>query len=315
MRSTILTKVPMMLLPTLLFGLATTQSTVEQALDLAQSQLGASVIEALQIDAAQGLKGSQWRLDLDFDGQSYSTWLLPTQVRSPSFRAVANGVQGSSDCTAPSLGTWRGSLDAMPDVQVAVGRGPDGLRIAVLGDPRGDWFVQPASSLVGRKADQPGLHLAYRSTSPFQTGDCGVSDDAISHFVPNSSSATGAGTDCLSLAEIAFDVNYERFLYSSDVVLIQSQVDAYLNAVAAIHIRDLRVDYALTHLEIRTSPGAPYVNDVPGDLLDAMLAEWTTNLAGVQRDLAHLIVGQEMETNVIGPVSYTHLTLPTIYSV
>lgn len=297
----------MMLLPSLILSLAGPANAqidpshgAELAVEFAFEQLGSSAVELVTVDEDSAAAGSAWRLDMAFDGQAYSAWLAPTQVRADGFRAVARGVEGAQDCTSPSMGTWRGALDGVPGAQVAVGRGPDGLRIAVLGDPAGDWFVQPASSLGQPSAGGSPLHVAYRPESPFASGDCGVADDAVSHWVPGMDLGPEAGGSCLSLAEIAFDVNYERYLYSSDVVLIQAQVDAYLNAVAAIHIRDFLVDYSLTHLEIRTSPGAPYVSDVPGDLLNAMRADWTSNLAGIPRDMAHLIVGQEMDTNVIG---------------
>ena len=283
------------------FAVSNTQANAgDQALEFAYESLGSSVAKLASVDLSEALAGNPWRFSFDFDGLAYSAWLTPTQVRAAGFRATASGSEGAWDCTAPALGTWRGPLDGIPGAQVAVGLGPDGLRVAVLGDPRGDWFVQPASSLGQSSAKGSSLHVAYRPASPFAGGDCGVADDAISHWGPGLDFAPEAGGNCLSLAEIAFDVNYERFLYSSDVVLIQSEIDAYLNATAAIHIRDFLVDYSLTHLEIRTSPGAPYLNDDPGDLLDAMRADWTSNLAAVPRDMAHLIVGQEMDTNVIG---------------
>ena len=165
------------------FAVSNTQANAgDQALEFAYESLGSSVAKLASVDLSEALAGNPWRFSFDFDGLAYSAWLTPTQVRAAGFRATASGSEGAWDCTAPALGTWRGPLDGIPGAQVAVGLGPDGLRVAVLGDPRGDWFVQPASSLGQSSAKGSSLHVAYRPASPFAGGDCGVADDAISHL-------------------------------------------------------------------------------------------------------------------------------------
>ena len=292
------------LLPTLILATSAPQAPLQNYLQLAQDKLHIEAIESFNFDASSLQAGDPWSLEITFEGQVYRAWLEPTIVRSPDYRAVASGADGRTDCTVPSLGTWRGPLMGWPNTVIAATKGPDGLRVAVLGGSAGDWFVQPLSSLApGAPRAQ---HVAYRGVDPFLDGVCGT-DTNTSPIGPPAPGAPEAGPACLSLAEIGFDLNYERFLYSGDLMVIQAEVDAYMNAVAAIFIRDLLIDYTISHLEIRTSPGAPYIGDDPGTLLNALRTEWTSNLAGVQRDMAHLLVGQEMDSNVIG-LAYVGVT-------
>lgn len=292
------------LLPTILLAAGAPQAPTQNLLQAAQAELQVERIEALQFDASTLEAGIPWPLEIEFEGVTYHAWLEPTSVRASNYRAIACGANGRVDCTAASLGTWRGPVIGLANTVVAATKGPDGLRLAVLGDPGGDWFVQPLSSLA--PAARQGQHVAYRGVDPFLSGVCGTDTD-VSPVGPPAGGGTESGPTCLSLAEVGFDLNYERYLYSSDLLVIQSEMDAYMNAVAAIYIRDLLIDYTISHLEIRTSPGAPYTSNDPGTLLNALRTEWTSNLAGVQRDMAHLLVGQEMDTNVIG-LAYVGVT-------
>ncbi|MFT7679662.1 MAG: hypothetical protein ACI8QC_003667 [Planctomycetota bacterium] len=292
------------LLSTILLAATAPQAATPSHLQTARAELQVERIETLEFDVSELEAGLAWQLQLQFEGVSYAAWLEPTIVRSSGYKAIANGVDGRVDCTVPSLGTWRGPLNGLPGAVVAATKGPDGLRIAVLGGPEGDWFVQPLSSLAPSAGR--GLHVAYRGVDPFLSGVCGT-DTEFSPVGPPSGGETESGPNCLSMAEVGFDLNYERYLYSSDVLVIQSEMDAYMNAVAAIYIRDLLIDYTISHLEIRTSAGPPYTSNDPGTLLNALRAEWTSTLAGVQRDMAHLLVGQEMDTNVIG-LAYVGVT-------
>lgn len=237
-------------------------------------------------------------VELSFEGSPRMIQLSSHDLRAGIYSAeIVGGRDHRETVVAPAPCTLRGTTARAETVAASL-RG-HGLQALVLETNGGSWVIE---SLGGIEDSEGRLkHRMYRPADPFAGAACGT--DLLASLPPDAPSIgvprEQAGS-CLDLAEIAFDVNYEYFAISGDIGTVLADVDAYLNAVAAIHIRDLAVDYSLTHVVVRTTQGAPYTSDVPGELLNAFRTEWNGNQGGVQRDMAHLLVGQEMTGNIIG---------------
>ncbi|RME63759.1 MAG: hypothetical protein D6790_04235, partial [Caldilineae bacterium] len=102
-------------------------------------------------------------------------------------------------------------------------------------------------------------------------------------------------------AEIAFDTDVEFYrANSSSTQATVDDIEAVLNGVDAIFMRDVRIGYQLTSIIVRTTEPDPYNSTDAHTLLDQVRAEWWDTLRNDRWDIAHLMTGKNLNGTTIG---------------
>ena len=192
----------------------------------------------------------------------------------------------------PEVATYRGAVRGVPGAEVVASLGADGLsaRVFVGGAPA--WTVAAAHPLDARlgRAD----HVVFDAPpEPPPALPCGVTE---SGSVPPPASPGGRVAweplaPCLKVCQVAFDADFEYYqARGSSVANVVARIEEHMNVVDFFYARDARCTYRLTAFVVRTAPF--YAPASGGDLLNQFAAEWTGNLAGIPRDVAHLMTAK-----------------------
>ena len=78
-------------------------------------------------------------------------------------------------------------------------------------------------------------------------------------------------------------------LFRSSVEGVEDRINAIVNAVNVQYERDVGIRHELTAIVVRTAEPDPYPDN---SVLNHFQQEWTTNQAGIPRDVAHMFTGK-----------------------
>ena len=231
--------------------------------------------------------------------------LEPYSLRSPSFRLLVENERGRvREVEAREPNTYRGVAyrrSGAADSDVAATLEHGNLWAFVRGQDGSIEVIQPLSDAV--PGADPKLHLVYDANDSLPDATlCGVV--AESGGAPKNTDPGGAGLAAgttLSVCEIAFDADWEFYMANSgDLWSTYSDIERVLNGVSLIYEQDVAVMYRITHIRVRTGEPDPYSATEPRALLNQFRREWNRNQSILQRDVAHLMTGKDIDGNVVG---------------
>ncbi len=235
-------------------------------------------------------------------------------LRSPEFRLLTTEEDGSLvEVEAPPVRTYRGSIDGLPDSHVRANLDHNGALNAVLVlDTETEWNVQPIPSQYGGLRTG-NVHAAYRTGNVLPTDHvCGVEDIPEDDFHKKGiDGAFGEKPIGNWICEIACDADREFYQQNgSNVGQTMNDIEAVLNACDSIYDRDVDVVYEITTILVRTSEPDPYSSTNPSTLLGQFATQWQNNHQDIQRDIAHLFTGKNIDGGVIGIASLAVICVP-----
>jgi hypothetical protein len=246
------------------------------------------------------------------DNQQFRLDLKRHSLRSERFQAKARGRGGTvTPLRIEPAKTFRGQIAGIAGIGVAASLARGQLRAQII---KGDatWWIEPLSRTIPN-ADR-NLYVTYRN-SDLVPGNwrCGVPDGVAANATSNSAPYGPSVPGCLQQAEIAFDSDYEFFQLLADTLpqspppttedisqAVVDDIEGILNNVDFIYRRDVRIAYQLITIIVQTAEPDPYSATNPGALLNQFRDHWLKNHGDVQRDVAHLMTGKEIDGNVIG---------------
>lgn len=236
-----------------------------------------------------------------FTGFAATTFVLAkVSNRAEDFRLLARGAGGElTELEPPPVATYRGHVLDRPDALVAASLHDDALTARVFEPDGGGWAVQPLADF------EPGAdaraHAVYAAQTRFEDLNC-VAKAVTGSAGPRGGTAkAGAGGNCLDVAEIAFDSDFEFFqLSGSSATTAMQDIQASLNAANVIYARDVLIEHLTTTIVVQTAEPDPYTTNDPNTLLDQFRNHWVSSQGGIVRDVAHLATGREMSGSIIG---------------
>lgn len=238
------------------------------------------------------------------DGQRYSLLLRPNIIRAPGFRVlVDDGAGWLKEANPPPSKTYRGTVDGSPGSVVAASF-DDGQLSAVIRFGNGDiWAIQPVTDAVPLAPRS--LHVVFLDADA-DVGQwaCGSRNHRAVHGVgalPEGDYSTVAGPPPVVVADLALDADFE-FLQANggSVDATVADIEFIVNAVNVIYENDVSIWHRITVVLARQSEPDPYTMTDSNLLLDEFIAEWNANQTTVLRDVAHLMTGKDLDTNIIG---------------
>jgi len=233
-------------------------------------------------------------------------------VRGPGSRLLVHGPYGYEEQELPPSRTYRGGVAGDPGSTVIASLGHDGLRAEVLTGDGGSWALCP-SIPSGAGALRPGRTRHELLPSELFGGGgelpapCGTAEGPAAPPVIQPLVNGPADTGCLKRCEVAYDADFEYYQgKGSSVPNVVAAIDAITNQVDFFYARDLNVTLEVTDYVVRTVPFYTPVSG--GDLLNQFRTEWTGSLAGVQRDIAHLMTSKPASLIEYGGLAYVGVT-------
>jgi len=157
------------------------------------------------------------------------------------------------------------------------------------------WGIQPLPRAADRRE-----HVIYTSADLLpHDGTCGTPELPGGATPPTAGSPDGGAPT--KICEIGIDADVEYYeSNSSSVPMTESDIESIINSTEAIYLFGNLIRYEITTIIVRTSETDPYSSTSPGSLLGQFDSHWSSQQQGVQRDIAHLFTGKDIDGGVIG---------------
>jgi len=285
-------------------GVAATRSqAINDALGLKRSRLVQLSLPARADRAVRlAVPSDDGRLELE---------LVPHSIRSPGYRLLVQVDGGPLVETLPGEErTFRGRVAGVEGSRVSASLLDDGLHALIdLGDGRQHWLEPTARHLPPGVGAAGAEHVLYASTDVNPCGGlCGMPDKVAADLhlpfdavAPSRSASGGGGTPCI--AELACDADVEYFEdQGGSVPATEAFITNIINNVNIQYERDVELTHVITTIVVRTGNrnSDPYTTNSPEALLCEFITEWTSNQAGIARDVAQLFTGRTIQAGTIG---------------
>jgi hypothetical protein len=281
-------------------GLFAQQVDPSAVADQAFQSLGlvnGEVVDVLPVATASG--GLQ--VVIPVDGVPETIDLTPVSVRSSDYKVLVQKEDGTYEEAAPTQErNFRGSIIGMADAQVAATYDDTGFRGRIQFADGSRLWVEPLTGQVaGVAAEQ---HIVYSDEDMAASGDsCPEPIHAHDSEGPAPVEGVVAGTVGLFIAQIAIDADYEYYLdHGSSVSAVETQVNSVINTMNVQYERDVQIRHVITTIIVRSTALDPYSSTSSDTLLQQFRNQWLNNHASVQRDVAQLFTGKDVDSNVIG---------------
>ncbi|MBN1418984.1 MAG: hypothetical protein JXP34_09420 [Planctomycetes bacterium] len=224
------------------------------------------------------------------DGRPVVLRLQPLSVRSPRFRLLVRGADGTIEEVAPPPPrTYRGIVEGEPETRVAASLLPEGLCATVIPKDGAAWTIRPA----GQESVD---------AQPWICGD-GIRvppEERVISSTPAPSARLKMADPCaVKVADIAFDSDYEFYALKggSSTDECVAIIEQGLAATNLIYVRDIGVLHRLSAILLHTDPATDFYAQFPdasdfGAMLVAFRQEWNANHGDIDRDMAYLLTAK-----------------------
>lgn len=227
--------------------------------------------------------------------------LAPNSVRASGYRLIVQNEDGSYTDVEPGLErTLKGEVVGDPFSRVAGSMLEAGLVARISFSNGEEYWIEP----VRKRA--PGFgpmdHVIYNAEDVI--GDCGsCAADAAEmlvspELVNNDGGAVTGGT--IKVAELACDADVEYFNDYGSVNAVENRINNVINTVNQQYETEVEITHEITAIIVRTSEPDPYSTTDPVDLLVQFRNHWQSQQGGIQRDLAQLFTGKNLQGGTIG---------------
>lgn len=297
-----LSRLPLWTIPALLASAAAAQQAAASLEVRANQALGLARSQVLPIVAQVGADGLT-RAAVEIAGQPAVFELAPVSVRSNDFKLFAQQADGTFVRVAPGpSNTLQGELLGAPGSKVAATVDETGLVARILLADGSEYWVEPLARHVPSAGFEQ--HVVYATTDVIDNGGLCATDalpNAIQTpaFLSDGSGVQYAGTGA-SIAELGCDADYEYYLDWGSVGAVQNRIDTVINTINLQYESEVGICHTITTTLVRTSPSQPYTSSDAVTLLNQFRNEWNANQGGIQRDVAQLFTGKEINGGTIG---------------
>ncbi len=232
--------------------------------------------------------GSSGSFVLTLDGKPRLVRLVPWSLRDRGF-SVDGDPLGLVDQRER---LWRGSVEP-GGLRISCSRLRDGWWGRVVGDNGQSWMLEPWGEQTA----------VYNSSDALECGGtCGLEDwmvkDHRGPLIANMGGPGGGGG--LQVCGLAAEADWAFFqTWGADAL---GRVESVLDAMNLQYESEVGITHDLSYFLVRTSSGDdPYGSITnPSSLLSQFGSWWNANQQLIERDVAHLFTGKDLDGGVIG---------------
>ncbi|MCM3874649.1 MAG: zinc-dependent metalloprotease, partial [Pyrinomonadaceae bacterium] len=251
------------------------------------------------------------KLSISTSEGSFDMQLAPHDMRAPDYLAQVITADGVAH-KLPNLpvNTYKGSVKGSATAQVRMAVKESSIEGVIITES-GQFFVQPSRSLSKMSRDDE--FVFYRGSDVAdQGGACGVTladevaaEEARSRSHVNAETESAAvpvpGLSPLKIARMATEADAEYVAALGGPAQANAQIMNIMNFVDGIYQVEIGITFQLAFQNAWADASTdPYTSTVPSTLLDQFTGYWNANFTGIQRSLAHLWTGRDLNAGIIG---------------
>jgi len=257
------------------------------------------------LDLGGALPGEPLMVFIELEGEPVVVDMHPFSNRAPGYQVLRQiDAQEYVPAEPGVLRTLRGDIVGVPESSASGSLMVYGLDAHVMLMPGVDYWIEPVSKKFA-DAD-PDLYIIYRGDQIKPTGlNCG--NDEFPDFVnprgddPDALPVDGGGGGTVHVTELACDADFEFFSFHGSTSAVEDKINAIINTMNEQYERDVAIRHDITTIIVRETSNDPYSDTRKANkLLDEMKDHWNAEQGAVQRDVAHLFTGRDIQSTTIG---------------
>jgi hypothetical protein len=226
--------------------------------------------------------------------------LVPRSQRSPQhYRVLAQHDDGAlHEATPGPVRTLRGTVRGRPGSRVAASILDHGLHARIEMPHGHTWWVQPVGHMLPDGHSR--WHAVYHADDVLPHGKSCANQSARFEDIQAESLRTtlgSCGAQCV--AELAVDADHDYFNDYGSIAATEARVNSIINTVNLQYESQVAITHQITTIIVRNVSDS-YTSTDPDGRLCQFITEWVNNHSGIQRDLAHLFTGANIDDPVIG---------------
>ena len=269
---------------------------------LARTRVSHGDVQSL---AVPDVSRESFQLRVALDGREETLSLYPHSLRAPSYQLLVQGEDGVVRPGPETVETtYRGTVVGYPESRVSASVRDGQIHATLtLTDEEPEMGIQPVSRLDASAPREQ--HLVYSSRDNLGGEEtCGV-DTTFAQHPEAVDLDPQAVTFDLKLCQIACDADVEFYNWSGGTVEdTEAEIESVLNGVDNIYADEAEIIYTITAILVRTSEPDPYTSTGANSLLNQFESQWLSSHQGIQRDIAHLFTGKEINGTTIGIANF-----------
>lgn len=269
-----------------------------------QLKLNTSKVYDLDFSLEIGATGN---VDFPIGNQVLRVDFKPHSIRSTNYQIKVQTDSGWESVPAGPIQTIRGTVLDHPEYHVAGSIKEDGLYATFFCEDDTRCSVQP-SPIQDRNGYTGTYYVIYDHSDMMEsnntcemlhiegeTGEtgCGCGETGENRVMNRS------GT--FYCAELACDADVEYYqAFGSSVSNVEAEINSIINTVNIQYETQTNITHVLSTILVRTSEPDPYTSTNAVTLLNQFKNEWDNNQGAIQRDVAHLFTGKNIDGGTIG---------------
>ncbi len=251
------------------------------------------------------LKNSTDLLAISLSPDTQQNWnivLEPNDLRGPAYQSVANTEIGLQ-IQDIEVNTYKGYING--DIEQPVRLTIKDEHISGYIKSNNDmYFIEPVKQFA--KNSQSKDFILYRSANIIDpinmTCQAKHLDDGLK-MVENNGVLKSSGASCITL-ELATEADYEYYAIHGEGA--NELILSILNEVEGVYNTTFGLNIEVVHQSVHMVQNDPFPDDITtsGFILSQFRNHWEANMSHIQRDLAHMWTGKQMDGVSIG-IAYT----------
>ena len=282
----------------------TDQAGLDRVLASVMDEIGLADARIIRVELEHARADEKMRVGVVLDGVEVTLELWSHSVRGESMRVreeIGKDIWRVLD--AGPVRTVRGRVLEIEDARVAGSVSERGLMAGIEAPEFGEYWIEPVAQ--GLRAGDDTLHVVYRAEDVIGKGGiCGVVDGMeVEHGGHEGHTHASRGGPCGSqvcVTEIAIDTDVEFLVALGNTTAAQLRIEDIMNLVTWQYESQVGITYEIVEIMLRTSEEDPYSSTDAGTLLNQFRSHWNASQGGIQRDVAHLFTGKEIDSDTIG---------------
>ena len=260
--------------------------------------------QSLDINHLLQQANSREAIKLQLQDRSFEITLEARDLRAPSYTAVESLASGMSRIVERTpVQTYRGSLGPNTQGQARFSFSGGSMDALIL-TPEEWYFVEPLNRYLPQAQSSDVVVYKRSDIRSDALGDCGlVSAEKLVAGIgslPPISSIVINGAPTTLAVELATEADFEYVTALGGSSNANNEILNVMNQVEGLYQTELGLTFSVVFQHTWDTDTDPYSSTDPSTMLQEFTSHWNTNFKSVNRDMAHMWTGRNMDGSVVG---------------
>ena len=233
-------------------------------------------------------------LNLYMADHRWQIYLTPNDLRSKQYQSFITSNNQLQELELEEVFTYKGYTNNNFENEVRMNIRNDMIN-GFIKEGNTHYFIEPLKNFI--PDTEPSGYVIYKPEDVIFRKNFTCAAVEVVAYKNKTDNYRSEGENCLQV-EIATEADYEYYqTYGDDS---NNQILGILNQVEGVYNSTFELTFVITYQHVYASSDDPYVSTDGETLLSEFTNYWNANHQDINRDIAHLWTGKELDGTTIG---------------